>query len=134
LDTNIIIYSLDIQAPAKREVARSIVATACNQGTGIISYQVVQEALNTLARKFAGVLNAADTQTLLDKTLLPLMKVMPSAALFSCALQVQSRYQLSFYDSLIIAAAQTAGCKRLLTEDLQHGQVMDGLKIVNPFR
>jgi predicted nucleic acid-binding protein len=70
---------------------------------------------------------------LLERMLVPLMRVMPSAALYSDALRISQRFKFSFYDSLIVAAAQSAGCKRLLTEDMQHGQAIDGLRIVNPF-
>ena len=56
----------------------------------------------------------------------------PSAQLYR-GLAIRARYQFSFYDSLIVAAARSAGCSRLLTEDLQHGQSVEGLTIENPF-
>ena len=58
----------------------------------------------------------------------------PSAALYTTALHLKARWQLAFYDSLIVAAALEAGCKRLLTEDLQDGQRIEGLRIENPFK
>ena len=65
---------------------------------------------------------------------MPLASVMPSFDLYQSALRIRDRYQLHFYDALVVAAALEAGCKRLLTEDLQHGQVSDGMTIENPFR
>jgi len=65
--------------------------------------------------------------------LLPLWRIMPSQALYQSALDLHARYQFSFYDSLIIAAALAAGCTRLYSEDLQHGQRIEGLTIENPF-
>jgi predicted nucleic acid-binding protein len=59
---------------------------------------------------------------------------MPTQRLYEQALDIQSRYQYSFYDSLIIAAALDGGCTRLLSEDLQHGQRIESLTIENPFR
>lgn len=65
--------------------------------------------------------------------LLPLLQVGASANLFRRALNLRVRWQLSFYDSLIVAAALAAGSQRLLTEDLQHGQQIETLTIENPF-
>jgi predicted nucleic acid-binding protein len=73
-------------------------------------------------------------QTFLLRSLLPLWRVMPSAALYIRALNLQSRFSFSFYDSLIVAAALECSCTRLLTEDLQDGQQIDGLTIENPFK
>ena len=58
----------------------------------------------------------------------------PSAALYARSLGLQSKLGFSFYDSLIVAAALEAGCKRLLSEDLQHGQRIEGLRVENPFK
>ena len=69
----------------------------------------------------------------LDTVLLPLLRVGSSATLYQRGLDTQARYQFSFYDSLIVAAALSAGCKRLLSEDMQHGQRIESLTIINPF-
>jgi predicted nucleic acid-binding protein len=63
-----------------------------------------------------------------------LMQVTASEALYHRALDVQSRWRFSFYDSLIVAGAMAAGCRTLLSEDLQHGQNLDGLTVIDPFR
>ena len=65
--------------------------------------------------------------------LVPLRRVMPNAALYRRALEVKQRYAFSFYDAQIVAAALEAGCARLLTEDLQDGQRIESLVVVNPF-
>jgi predicted nucleic acid-binding protein len=133
LDTNVVVYSLDVAATEKKLIAQQIVNHALSVQSALISYQVVQETLNTLKRKFATTVTDDDALMLLERMLIPLMRVMPSAALYTDALRISQRFKLSFYDSLIVAAAQSAGCKRLLTEDMQHGRVIDGLRIVNPF-
>jgi predicted nucleic acid-binding protein len=133
LDTNVVVYSLDVAATEKKLIAQQIVNNALSVQSALISYQVVQETLNTVKRKFATTVTDDDALMLLERMLVPLMRVMPSAALYSDALRISQRFKFSFYDSLIVAAAQSAGCKRLLTEDMQHGQVIDGLRIVNPF-
>lgn len=65
---------------------------------------------------------------------MPLWDVMPSGVLYQRALTIRVRHGLQFYDALVVGAALEAGCTRLLTEDLQHGQEIEGLTIENPFR
>ena len=66
--------------------------------------------------------------------LVPLLQVPASAALYHRALDVQARWRFGFYDSRIVAADLAAGCRRLLTEDLRHGQQIETLAIHNPFK
>ena len=75
-----------------------------------------------------------DAAQVLHTVLAPLWRVHPSPALYLQALEVQERYRLSFYDSMIVAAALEADCRRILSEDLQHGQRIGNLQIVNPFQ
>ncbi len=69
----------------------------------------------------------------LETELLPLWRVYPTPSMHRRALQSRDRYKSSFYDALIVAAALEAGCGRLLTEDLQHGQQIEELVVENPF-
>ena len=78
-------------------------------------------------------MDTRDATRYLHIVLAPLLQVMPSTALYEQALALNARYRYSFYDSLIIAAALEAGCQRLLSEDMQHGQQIEQLRIVNPF-
>jgi predicted nucleic acid-binding protein len=134
IDTNVFVYQLDGTDPRKQAVAERIVRDGLANGNACISFQVVQECLNTVLRKAEVKLDAESARSYLDTVLLPLMQVPASAALYHRALDVQTRWQLSFYDALIVAAALTAGCTRLLSEDLQHGQRIDTLTVHNPFR
>ena len=131
LDTNILVYSVDIRAPQKMERALELVGRSLTNGSGCISYQVVQETLNVLTGKLS--MSADSTRRILDEILVPLWQVYPSAVLYQDAITLQGRYGFSFYDSLIVAAALEAGCARLYSEDLQHGQQIQRLMIVNPF-
>lgn len=133
IDTNVFIYQLDKTDRRKHRIADALVRDALARGAACISFQVVQECLNTALRKAAVPLDAAQARGWLDVVLLPLVQVMPSPALYQRALDVQQRWRFCFYDSLIVAAALTAGCTRLLTEDLQHGQRVDDLTIEDPF-
>lgn len=133
LDSNIFIYSLDFDRPAKRATARRLIEHVLQSGEGRISFQVIQETLNVITRKFQTSAGLNDTRQLLDDVLVPLWRIMPTLRLYERALEIQARYRYSFYDALIIAAALTGGCTRLYSEDLQHGQRIDGLTIENPF-
>lgn len=134
LDSNIFVYLFDEGAHEKRSIAEAITRNAIEARAGCISFQVVQETLNVLTRKLAVPVTTADAQGFLHKMLMPLWRVMPSQKLYSEAIALQRRLRLSFYDSLIVAAALEAGCKRLLTEDMPDGQRIEGLRIENPFK
>lgn len=133
LDTNILVYTFDQSAPEKRAVAMGLVEEALGGGDGCISYQVVQEFLNLATRKFATPMPAEVALQYLNSVLLPLCRVNSSAELYDHALNIYYRLRYSFYDALVIAAAQHAGCETLYSEDLQHGRVIDRLTIKNPF-
>lgn len=134
LDSNVLVYAFDTRDPRRNTIASTLLAQAQRERSAVISHQVVQETLNVLTRKLVPRLSAADANDTLTEVLAPLWRVQPSAALYARALQLQERYGFSFDDSLIVAAALEAGCQRLLTEDLQHDQQIDGLTIQNPFK
>jgi predicted nucleic acid-binding protein len=133
IDTNVFVYHLDATHAGKHEAAGQLVRRALVERNACISFQVVQECLNTVLRKAEVPLDEAGARSYLDVVLAPLMLVPATATLYQRALEVRQRWRFSFYDSLIVAAAQSAGCKRLLSEDLQHGQRFDGLVVENPF-
>ena len=133
LDTNIFIYQLDGADPRKQVIANGLVRDALRTQEACISYQVAQECLNVITTKARVALNSSQAQAYLDAVLAPLVQVGSSTELFRRALDLRERWRFSFYDSLIVAAALTAGCSRLLSEDLQHGQKLEQLTIVNPF-
>jgi predicted nucleic acid-binding protein len=133
LDTNVLVYGFDASAPAKRRRSHELLESAVTQRTGVVSFQVVQEFLSVATRKFATPFRLEDALAYFDQVLVPLCAVFPSAELYRSALVLQSRLRFSFYDALIVAAALDAGCEVLYSEDLQHGQKIDGLTIKNPF-
>lgn len=134
LDTNVLVYLFDEADAAKHAVARGLVEEALIKRSGVISFQVVQETLNVLTRKLKVIARAEDAAAFMQHTLVPLWRVQPSPALYAAALDIQQRQRLGFYDSLVVAAALEAGCRRLLSEDLQHGQRIGALRVENPFR
>ena len=133
LDTNIFVYSVTASSPDKRRIAASLIGRGIETGKGVISYQVVQEFFNIAPRRFAIAMSLAQCEEYLSTTFRALLAIHSSQALFSEALQLNRRYSLSWYDSLILAAALEADCGVLHTEDLQHGQRFDKLRVLNPF-
>lgn len=133
LDSNVLVYLFDEEPDEpKRKVAQDLFSGALN-GEAAISFQVVQEVLNVLTRGDAPRATPEEATDILRDMLAPIWQIEPSVSLYASALAIRGRYQYSFYDSLIIAAALEAGCTRLFSEDLQHGQRIERLTIVNPF-
>lgn len=133
LDTNIFVYSFDPDSPGKARVAAEWIHRGLTAGSAVISYQVVQEFFNVVLRKFAQPITIGDAEQYLFAVFRPLPQVQPSQELFLEALRIKDRFLLGWYDSLVVAAALKAGCDRLLTEDLQHGQRFGSLRVENPF-
>jgi predicted nucleic acid-binding protein len=132
-DTNILIYQFDKTRPLKQSTATKLIEDSIDTGSAVISFQVIQEALNVVTRKLIPPFSADEAGEFLKVVLMPLWRVMPSQALYIRALALQDRHRYTYYDSLIIAAALDADCTRLYSEDLQHGHQIEGLTIVNPF-
>lgn len=133
LDSNIFVYQLDRADPRKSDVASAILEQGLD-GSAVTSFQVVQETMSVITRKLPVSQPEAEARRYLDEVLSTYWTVMPSARLYRAAIDIRSRYGFHFYDSLIVAAALEAGCDRLLSEDFQDGQRIEGLTVVNPFR
>jgi predicted nucleic acid-binding protein len=134
LDTNIFVYSQDERYPEKAKTATKLIRDASLHRVGVVSYQVVQEFFNVVLRKANPPMRHDDAQQYLATVFRPLLAVHSSAALISEAIRIEGRHRLSWYDSLIVAAAIEAKCEILYSEDLQHGQRFGDLIVKNPFR
>ena len=133
LDTNIFVYSFDRSAAAKAQRSTQLIRQAVAARKGTVSYQVVQEFFNVALRRFAPPMTVAEAEQYLGAVFRPLLVVQSSQALYSEALRLKGAHRLSWYDSLIVAAAVEARCGVLYSEDLQHGQRFGDLQIENPF-
>ena len=133
LDTNIFVYSFDTSVPRKAQRARELIRDAVATRKGVISFQVVQEFFNVALRRFAHPMNVAEAEQYLSTAFRPLLAIHSSQSLYAEALRLAARFQLSWYDSLIVAAAIEAQCKVLYSEDLQNGQRFGDTQVQNPF-
>ena len=132
LDTNVLVYALDAAEPDKQPVAAALVARLLDDRAAVISVQVLRELYVIVTRKIAEPLSPADARAIIDDLLLlPVVEETP--ALFTTALDLVARHRFSLWDALILAAAKSAGCDVLYTEDLSHGQVVLGVRIADPF-
>jgi len=133
IDTNIFVYSFDFDELEKRKKAKEIIKNALVDGRAYISFQVIQEFFNVATKKFKLPLNIHTAKEYLEKVFMQLNIVYPCYDFMSAGLDISTTTKYSFYDSLIISAALKSSCAVLLTEDLQHGQKIQNLRIENPF-
>ena len=130
VDTNVLIYALDNADLKKQEAARAWRAELWKRRQGRVSIQVLQEFYAKVTRQWPKVRPEVRSEV---RHLLAWRPVAVDGIILEQAWKIQDRYQLSFWDALIVAAAKSASCRYLLTEDLQSGQDFDGLVVVNPF-
>lgn len=129
VDTNVLAYLFDTRAPQKRARAREVLEGGSNL---VISSQVMLELHAVLTRKFEPPLTRDQAERVL--TALDGFEVVPAdAALVRRAAAIAVRHELSIWDAMILAAAEQSGCDELLTDDLDHGATLVGVRIVNPF-
>ena len=132
LDTNVIVYAYDESYPEKQRIAQDLVDRAL-AGEFVISTQVLAEFAATLLQKFVPAIAPQDIITILD-SLGPIRTVLPDADIVRRAVQVRTEYGIQFYDGMIIAAAERAGCTQIWSEDLNPGQRYFGVNVANPFK
>lgn len=131
VDTNVLVYSLDRHDPDKQNRAREVLRHVVQDASGVISTQVLQELYVTATRKLdVDPVQAKGILTSLEN--LEVVTVDPP--LIKEAIDCSILSQLSFWDALIIAAAESARCGIVYTEDLNEGQIIRGVRIENPLR
>ena len=133
IDMNVFVYSFDDRQPIKKERSFALIQDALKTDTGVISTQVIQEFLNVATQKFTVPMKIEDARAYLRLVMNPLCQIYPNLALYESCLEIQDETRYSFYDALILAAALHGGCDVLYSEDLQDGQEVRGVKIVNPY-
>lgn len=130
IDTNVLVYADSADAADKQARATTLIAQHLRVGSGVISTQVLHEFVNAAIRKLAMPLEIVRARVRLYGRF-ETVNASPGAVLD--ALDLHALHQVSFWDALILQAARQSGCVQLLTEDLQAGAVIGGVRIVNPF-
>ena len=131
-DTNVLLYLFDNSVPEKKERAQEVFSEEVDAGRAVLSTQVLQEFYVNATRKLAEPLSpeVAEAQVR-DFARLPLIRA--DETMILAAIGRHRTMSFSFWDALVVEAALRAGAGRLLTEDLQHGQEVEGLTVENPF-
>jgi predicted nucleic acid-binding protein len=131
VDSNVFIYAVDRANPRKNEAARLWRSELWKSRLGRVSFQVLEEFYANVHRKWPGAREQVQAEI---RNLMAWRPVVIDERIVEDGWTIQERYKISFWDSLIVAAAKAASCRYLLTEDLQASQDLDGVVIVNPFR
>jgi predicted nucleic acid-binding protein len=132
VDANILVYAEDRDAGSKHTIARDLVADLWRSGEGVLSVQVLQEFFVTVTRKMPRPLRPDKALAIVEQYL-TWRVVENTGDLLLAGIRLASALKVSFWDALILEAARVEHCDRLWTEDLNHGQRIGNLTIVNPF-
>jgi predicted nucleic acid-binding protein len=129
LDTNVVVYAFDTADPEKQRAAIDVLESGRRL---VVSTQVLLETWWVLTHRLERPLTEDAASEVIDE-LCRLPVVSTDADLVRRAITTSRRWQLAVWDALIVEAARSSGCDRILTEDLQDGQDFDGVTVANPF-
>jgi len=132
VDSNVLVYSLDTAEAEKQAQAARWMAHLWSSRRGRLSFQVLQEFYVNVTRKLRSPVEDDDARQVV-RSLLAWQPLGIGAGEIEAAWAIQDRNAISWWDALIVAAAVSTDCRYLLTEDLQHDQVLAGVRVVNPF-
>jgi len=133
LDANILVYAHDKDSGEKHSIALAIVKDLWEKRTGVLSNQVLQEFYVGVTRKIQKPIAKSEAREILRAYICWTMgEVAPIAILR--ATEIEEKHRISFWDALVIIAAYEAKCEKILTEDLNSGQIIEGVLIENPFK
>jgi predicted nucleic acid-binding protein len=131
VDTNILMYAHDRASGVKHERAKALIEDLWHSRLGVLSTQVLQELCINLRRKAGHPLTVEETRGLIQDYLSWEIVVNTAESVLQ-ALDIEMRFKLSFWDSLILQAAQSAGATILYSEDMNDGQLYGSIQVVNP--
>ncbi len=132
VDTNNLVYAHDLDAGDKHEIAIGVVSDLWESGNGVISTQVLQELYVTLTQKVPSHPKKSQVRRILKNYLAWDLAVNNGQTILQAS-EIEENYNISFWDAMIVSAAYSKNAAILLTEDLNEGQLIEGIKIVNPF-
>jgi predicted nucleic acid-binding protein len=131
VDTNVLIYAHDVDAKAKHQLAKNVLRELWSRRSGVLSMQVLQEFYVNVTRKIASPLPKADARRVVNSYSIWCVETTPTE--IAAAFRIEDESRIGFWDALIVASAAKAGTVRILSEDLNAGQIIAGIRIENPF-
>ncbi len=132
IDTNVLVYSIDENDLKKQKIAQNLLEKLVKDESAVISTQTLQEFYNSVTRKC--ICNKEKTSDFVTYFSNAFLVFNNTVSEIISAIKISIKTQFSFWDSLIIAAAKSSGCKTIYSEDLNDGQIVEGIKIENPFK
>jgi predicted nucleic acid-binding protein len=132
VDTSVFVYNRDTTEPVKQQKASTWLDHLWRSATGRTSFQVLEEFYSTVTTKLKNRLPTDEARREVEDLFVWAPLPVDEETIKEAWL-IQDRFHLSWWDSLIVAAARLLDCRYLLSEDLQHNQDFDGLRVVNPF-
>ena len=132
VDTNILIYAHDLDAGQRNALSADILRDLWENRVGIISTQVLQEFYVNVTRKIENPLPKSKARGIIESYLAWPVELNDAKTVLAAS-EIEERHMLSFWDALIVASARNAEAEKILTEDLNHGQQIEGILIENPF-
>jgi len=131
VDTNVLVYAHDNKEGRKQEAAKKILSDLSEHRSGALSMQVLQEFYTTARRKLASSLPKDEARAIVNDFAQWCVETTPAE--ITRAFQIEDEARIGFWDALIIAAAIKSGATRIISEDLNPGQIIAGITIENPF-
>ncbi len=132
VDANVLVYAFDSSAARKRPAAQQLLERLWESGTGCVSVQVLQEFFVTITKKVPKPLPVADAKARISEFAAWTVFV-PTADDIVAAIDLQTQAKIGFWDAMVVLAAAESECDVLWTEDLNDGQLLQGVRIRNPF-
>lgn len=133
VDTNVLVYAYDKHEPQKQRKAQRLLADGIEQENLFLSVQVLGEFFNVVTRHIPQPMSPDETQEIINSlSILPVQEI--DLAMVNRAIDTHQTYQISYWDSLIVSAAERAGCTMIVSEDLSAGQAYHNIRIINPFK
>jgi predicted nucleic acid-binding protein len=132
VDTNVLVYAHDADAGKKHSFAKELLSQLWETRTGILSTQVLQEFIVAVTRKVPNPISIAQARRAL-RNYVAWQLVVNDSKIILQATEIQEAHQLSFWDALIVSSAFAGNASVIATEDLNHGQRVEGILIQNPF-
>lgn len=131
IDTNVLIYAHDIDADAKHKIAKEVLQELWSERTGVLSAQVLQEFYVNVTRKIPSPLSKDLARLVVSSYAIWCLETTPTEIL--AAFRIEDESRIGFWDALIVSSAAKSGANRILSEDLNAGQRIAGILVVNPF-
>ena len=131
IDTNVLIYAHDIDANARHKIAKEVLQELWSERTGILSAQVLQEFYVNVTRKIPSPLSKDLARLVVSSYAIWCLETTPTEIL--AAFRIEDESRIGFWDALIVSSAAKSGANRILSEDLNAGQRIAGILVVNPF-